>query len=108
MRHELDEMNKKIAEFEKSLIQNKATIDSSIENLKKLDDKIGDGEKKLEALEDEKKDLEEQVEGMESKAMEIFEKRKTAEMEKERFRTLLEEKKNDFNKMKRDMKDIDD
>ena len=40
MKEELEGMNKRVADDEKLLIQNKATIDSSIENLKKLDSKI--------------------------------------------------------------------
>ena len=75
MKAELDTMNKKIADEEKLLIQNKATIDSSIENLKKLDDKIEKDDQKVEQMNEEKKELEDQVKGMEERAFKIMEER---------------------------------
>ena len=48
MKQELDELNTKISADEKLLIQNKATIEGSIENLRKLDGKIEEAEQKLE------------------------------------------------------------
>ena len=39
--------------------------------------------------------------------MKIFEERQTSERQLNEFKEMLEQKKNDFNKMKRDMMDID-
>ena len=59
-------------------------------------------------MDEDKKNLEEQVKAMETKAEKIFSDRSEAEQRQNQVKEQLEEKKNDFNKMKRDMKEIEE
>ena len=58
LKQQLWELNKKVSEDEKNLIENKATIEGSVDNLRKLDDKIAEGEEEIKKLEEEKTQIE--------------------------------------------------
>ena len=108
LKEDLDKIIQLVAETERVLNKNKHTVTNSTGNLRKLDQEIKRGEEAIERLNEEKDQLAEKVKQNEVTGRQLLnENEQVGETIKER-KNSLEEKKNDFLSMKREMAEIDE
>lgn len=78
-----------------------------MENLRKLDERIAEGEEEIKKLEAEKAELEERIKGFEERAAEVLGEKAACQEALKGLEAELARAKDDFNVMKRDLAAID-
>ena len=107
LKDELDQVVQVVAETERLLNKNKHTVQNSSHNLRKLDQEIQRGEEDIEKLNASKLKLQEEIDKNDVAGNKLLVDSQACQKVKEECAKNLDEKKNDFLKMKQEMAEID-
>ena len=107
LKEELDQFVQQVAETERVLNKNKHTVQNSSHNLRKLDQEIARGEEDIEKLNQAKLKLQEEIEKNDVAGNKLLLDSQACQKVKEECQKNLEEKKNDFLAMKKEMAELD-
>jgi len=107
LKEELDQIVSRVVDTERTLNKNKHTVSNSSGSLRKLDQEIARGVEDIEKLNQAKQKLQEEIEKNEVAGNKLLVDSQACQKVKEDCQRQLEEKKNDFMKMKNEMAEID-
>ena len=96
-----------MSETERLLTRNKTTVSSSTGNLRRIDQEIGRCKEDVEKLELQKKKLSEETAKNDIAGKKLLEDVASCQKVKEECTAKLDSKRNDFNKMKKEMSEIE-